>query len=211
MSNRETGPSPASQDRDAEQRPGQTAPGSGGGHGRGVFVADTIRDLDGMLGWLDDAETYHRAQLERVKQDQEAVQRVRLLHLQRQAESTAGERGGIGAHSHVSPCDIVHCTSIKEAYTEIACRSGGLLRYHTAAGLLLAAGFSKSKSATLLAQDLRRRLEADANWEHHSPGVYKYLPYTEGGVGWGRSHSISSSTIHVRPSPVYGNGAGGPN
>ena len=171
--------------------------------------AGWAQDCAHLLDWLDDAEAYHRARLEEVKLDREAVQRTRLLHLQWQTESAAEERDGLGAHSHISPGDIVHCKSIGEAYTETACLSGGLLRYHSAAELLIAAKLSTSKNVRNVAGDLRRRLEADANWEHHSPGVYKYLPYAEGG-GKKPSRPVPASTIDVRPSPVYGRGGDGP-
>lgn len=168
-----------------------------------MSTADTIKELDDVLGWLDDAEAYHRAQLESVKRDREAVRRARLLHLQRQADASAGESDGIGAHSHISPGDIAHCASMKEAYTEIACRSGGLLKCAEAGRLILAAGLSKSKSVHLVSSDLRRRLSADASWEHRGPGVFRYLPYAEGGRGKGPG---PSSTARARPSPRFGGG-----
>lgn len=211
MTNRETEPQPTSPDSDAEQRPGQTAPGSGDGHGRGVFVANTIGDLDGMLSWLNDAEAYHQARLENVKRDREAVERVRLLHLQWQAESAAADEGDpLGAHSHISPGDIAHCTSVKSAYIEIACLSGGLLKCAAAAKLILATGLSKSKSVSLLADATGKRLRLDADWEHCGPGVFRYLPYSE--HGGKPSSSGPASTIHVRSSSRLGgaNGARGP-
>lgn len=164
-----------------------------------------------LLDWLDDAETYHQSKLESIQEDREAVRRTRSLILQWRAESAAPEKDELGAHSHVSPQDIVHCASIKEAYTEIACRSGGLLRYHSAAELVMAAGRSSSKDVRNVAQDIRRRLDADEDWEHCGPGVYRYLPYAEGGVPK-PSRPGPSSTVDVRPSPVYGGtNGGGPN
>ena len=84
-------------------------------------------ECDLLLDWLNDSEAYHQDRLKEVQQDREAVERVRLLHLQWQAES-ADPGDALGAHSHVSAGDIAHCTSIKAAYTEIACRSKGLLK-----------------------------------------------------------------------------------
>ena len=167
-----------------------------------MSTADTIRDLDDVLGSLDDAEAYHRAQLENVKRDREAVQRARLLHLQRQADA-ADENKVLGAHSHISPGDIAHCATIREAYTEIACRSGGLTKCAEAARLIWTAGLSKSKSVRLVSDDIRRRLLADAHWEHCGPGIFRYLPYAESGKGPGRS-----STARVRPSRHFGGGDG---
>ena len=164
-----------------------------------------------MLNWLNDAEAYHQARLENVKQDREAVERVRLLHLQWQAESAAGEGDEIGAHANISPGDIAHCTSIKRAYIEIACRSGGLLKCAAAAKLLLAAGLSKSKSVSRLADTTGKRLRLDADWEHRGSGVFRYLPYDEGRLGEGRSRGGPASTVHVRSSPrLGGNGERGP-
>ena len=77
-----------------------------------LSTADTIKDLDDLLGWLDDAQQYHQAQLESVQRDKEAVQRARLLHLQRQADA-ADTSNAIGAHSHISPGDIAHCVTIR--------------------------------------------------------------------------------------------------
>ena len=173
--------------------------------------AEWARECDRLLDWLNDAEAYHQARLKDVQQDREAVERVRLLHLKWQAESS-DPGDALGAHSHVSPGDIAHCTSIKGAYTEIACRSDGLLKCAAAAKLLLAAGLSKSKDARHLADDIRKRLLADADWEHHSPGIFRYRPYAEG-RGWAGSLNGSSpaSTLHIRPSPVYGKGGDGPN
>ena len=205
MRNCETRLHTASQDSDAEQRPGQTAPGSGDERGRGVFAADTIRDLYDMLSWLDDAEEYHQSRLESVKEDKKAVERVRLLHFQWQAESHDEEGDEIGAHAHISPRDIAHCQYIKDAYVEIACRSGGLLKCAETAKLLLAAGLSKSKSVSLLAGTTRKRLLADADWEHRGPGVFRYLPYSENGEKPSRPGSFS--TVHVRSSPRLGAGA----
>ena len=129
---------------------------------RGVFLAGTIRDLDGILGWLDDPELYHQARLETVKRGREAVERVRLLHLQWQAEFAYDDGDEIGAHAHISPSYIAQCTTIKSAYIEIACRSGGLLKCAAAAKLLLAARLSKSRSVSLLADATGKRLRLDA-------------------------------------------------
>ena len=147
-----------------------------------MSATDPIEALDGVLAWLDDAEVYYRTRLKGVQQDREAVLRTRQLHLQWRAESAEGD-GGVESHSHVSAKDLVHHGSLKSAYTEIACRSGGLLRYHAAAKLLMAAGVSTSKNVRNVADDLRKRLGADADWEHHSPGTFKYLAYAEGGTG----------------------------
>ena len=171
-----------------------------------MSTTDTIRDFDDTLGWLTDAEAYHQARLESVKKDKEAVERARLLHLQRQAYA-ADESNTLGAHSHISPGDIVHCATIKEAYIEIACRSGGLLKCAGAAKLILAAGLSKAPDVRHAADNARKRLLADADWEHRGPGIFRYLPYIEGGKSWS---PVPSSTAHAPASPRFGGGGAGP-
>ena len=161
-----------------------------------------VSELDDVLEWLDQAEAYHRSQLDSIKEDRRAVQRTRLLHLRQQAAPDASHDQGIGAHAHISAADIAHCVSMREAYTEIACRSGGLLRYHTAAELILAANLSTSQDVRNVAGDLRRRLDKDDAWEHHSPGVYRYRPYAEG-------HRGPISTTNATSSPRFGGDAGG--
>ena len=187
--------------REAELPPPPTSPDP----------VEWARECDLLLDWLNDAEAFHQARLKDVQQDREAVERVRLLHLQWQAES-ADSGDELGTHSRVSPSDIAHCTSIKQAYTEIACRSDGLLKCAAAAKLLLAVGLSKSKDARHLSADIRKRLLADADWEIHSPGIFRYRPYAENrGRAGSRNGSSPASTVHIRPSPVYGKRGGGPN
>ena len=76
----------------------------------------------------------------------------------------------------------------------------------------MAAGLSSSKDVRHLADNIRKRLLADEDWELHSPGIFRYRPYAEG-RGWAGSRNGSSpaSTVHVRPSPVFGKNGGGPN
>ena len=173
----------------------------------------TEDDLDDFLGWLDDGEQYYLDKAKSARQSKAAAQHtVRLLRQWRLETAPVGE-GGANSHFGVSPSDIAHCPTIREALAVIACGSNGYLRYRIAAKIIMEAELSSSKNVDHLAKDLLERVKRDKDWKWHSRGVYCYLPYTRRDSERTRSGKAADlvpvSTAHLPASPHFRGGAEG--
>ena len=170
-------------------------------------------DLDNMLSWLEDGQKFFAERAEQYRQGEAAVRLTQKLWHQYQLESApimVDEDGP--THFGVSASDIVQCPTIREAVELIACKSNGHLHYRTAAKVVLQAGLSKSKKLDNLSADICRQLRHSQDWEQASPGVYRYLPYTQRDPDGTRperaANLVPVSTAHLPLSPRFGGGAG---
>lgn len=176
----------------------------------------TENELDAVLGWLDDDEHFHQEHAALARRNKAAVKHTADLIRQYRVETApiSGDGSGL-THYGVSASDIANCPTILEALGVIACKSNGYLHYRTAGRLVQEAGLSKSKNLNNLASDLLHQLKRSKDWERHSPGVFKHLPYTRKSEARpGKPVDvIPVSTAHIRPSPRFGGGrnAAGPN
>ena len=173
-------------------------------------------ELDAVLGWLDDDEQFHQEHAARARRNKSAVEHTANLLRQYRMETAPISGDGEGlTHFGVSASDIANCPTILEALGVIACKSNGYLHYRTAGRLVQEAGLSRSKNLNNLASDLLYQLKRNKDWERHSPGVFKYLPYTRKSEGKnppkpGKTVDIIPvSTAHIRPSPRFGGGRNG--
>ena len=176
----------------------------------------TENELDGVLGWLDDYEQFHQELATFARRNKATVRHAVNLLKQYRVETAPSSGDGSGlTHYGISASDIVNCPTILEALGVIACKSNGYLHYRTAGRLVQEAGLSKSKNLSNLASDLLYQLKRHKDWERHSPGVFKYLPYTRKSEGRNPSKPgktvdvIPVSTAHIAPSPRFGGGHNG--
>ena len=166
----------------------------------------TENELDAVLGWLDDDEQFHQEHAARARRNKAAIKHTVSLLKQYRVETApiSGDGDGL-THFEVSASDIVNCPTIQEALAVIACNSNGYLHYRTAGKLVLEVGLSKSKKLNNLASDLLDQLKRNKDWERHSPGVFKYLPYARRDPDGTRperaANLVPVSTAHVPPSP----------
>ena len=166
----------------------------------------TESELDDVLSWLDDDERYHQEQVALARKNKDAVKDTLSLLKQYRVEAAPISGGGDGlTHFGVSASDISTCPTTREALAVIACKSNGYLHYRTAGKLIMEVGSSKSKNLDNLASGILDQLKRNKDWERHSPGVFKYLPYAgldpDGTQPEKAANLIPVSTAHVLPSP----------
>ena len=129
----------------------------------------TIEDLEDRCKRYEQRESLLVDEL-RVVREKVAHYRATLADLA--MDDLASEASGI--HAHIRASDITHCKSHIEAWTEIARRSGGLVRPSEAAQLLIDAGVSKGlkKSVVSSAWNL---LGSRDDWEQLGGGSFQWL------------------------------------
>ena len=74
-------------------------------------------------------------------------------------------------HTTIAPADIAHCKTQRAALYEIARLNEGIVRATAAGDLIIAAGLTDAKRASVIAT-IHRFMSHSADWEWTDPGTF---------------------------------------
>ena len=77
-------------------------------------------------------------------------------------------------HAHIKPEDLTGCKTQRAALEQIALISDGMVKVVEASQLILDAGLSKGRKASVIATSHRTMTEDEKTWTWVAPGLFSY-------------------------------------